>query len=91
MIIDVGATIMSEKVFDKISERIDSFHSKIEFLIDAEMRIDAIFNILINDEEEIEEVDSVEDDEEVVAATFEIESTKEPTINLPKTETFYHD
>ena len=53
---------MTDKLFNQISDRINTIQSKIEFLNEVEMRIDSILSNLI---EELED-DEDEDDEEVV-------------------------
>jgi hypothetical protein len=55
---------MTNKLFDQISDRIDTIQSKIEFLNEVEMRIDSILSNLIEELEDDEDED--EDDEEVV-------------------------
>jgi hypothetical protein len=55
---------MTDKLFNQISDRIDTIQSKIEFLNEVEMRIDSILSNLIEELEDDEDED--EDDEEVV-------------------------
>jgi hypothetical protein len=42
---------MTEKLFSKITERVDTIQSKIDFLTEIEMRIDSILNMLVEDDE----------------------------------------
>jgi len=63
---------MTDKLFDQISDRIDTIQSKIEFLNEVEMRIDSILSNLIEELED-EEDEEDEDDEEVVEEEVELE------------------
>jgi len=60
---------MTEKLFEEISNRVDKIQSKIDFLNELEMRIDAILSNLTEEPEDEEEEDEEEDDEGDVLLT----------------------
>jgi hypothetical protein len=65
---------MTDKLFDQISDRVDTIQEKVDFLLEIEMRIDSILSSIFDAEDEEIEIQPTNNDllsEETVAISSE--------------------